>query len=437
MSRTLLKYRGPKKGQAYIRTKRLNDGRELYLGVYDSPESRRAYARWLAKLETAVPEVPMPASITAGESRLIIELILLYTDDLKDRLTRHGQVKKEFKNITAALRNLDEAWGDLRGNEFEAGHLEELQKRLAKADISRGVLNKRITIIKRFFAWCSAHHSATGVRKTLYWELTPVKGLKPGEYGVREAHKIRPVPLAIVEKTLPWLSPVVAAMVRLQLICGMRPDEVCRLTAGEIDRSRKLWVYRPDEHKNAWRGHVRMIPIPGPARVFLEPFLRDDPGAYLFTPAQSEDLRHARGTGNRKTKIYPSELRAREKRKAARRSQGELRFRERYTPEGYWQAIRCGIERAKAAGILIPPWAPNRLRHTASTQISRVLGQQAAQRWLGHENLATTDIYTEMELEDLEKVAGLLESHWDNTILARTPGILNPEQRFDYSEGAS
>lgn len=93
------------------------------------------------------------------------------------------------------------------------------------------------------------------------------------------------MPLVIVEKTIPWVSPVPAAMSQFQLICGMRPSEVCRFDGDDIlDRSAYVWIYQPTAHKNAWRDASRMIAIPPVGQAIVEPFLRLHPHGYVFRP---------------------------------------------------------------------------------------------------------------------------------------------------------
>ena len=48
-------------------------------------------------------------------------------------------------------------------------------------------------------------------------------------------------------------------MVRLQLLSGARPGEMVILRPCDIDMSGKVWLYRPELHKNSWRGHERTI----------------------------------------------------------------------------------------------------------------------------------------------------------------------------------
>ena len=63
------------------------------------------------------------------------------------------------------------------------------------------------------------------------------------------------------------------------------------------------------------------------------------------------------------------------------------------------------FKRAERAGVSVPHWHPMQLRHSIATKLSRALGQQKAQRWLGHTNLKTTDIYVEREVSELIEIA--------------------------------
>ena len=50
-------------------------------------------------------------------------------------------------------------------------------------------------------------------------------------------------------------------------------------------------------------------------------------------------------------------------------------------------------------------WGPNRLRHTATTEIRRTFGLEAAQVTLGHSQADVTQIYAEKDLTLAAKVA--------------------------------
>lgn len=69
--------------------------------------------------------------------------------------------------------------------------------------------------------------------------------------------------------------PTIAGMVEVQRLAAMRPSEVCKMKAGDIDRSKDIWLYQPDSHKNGWREHVRIIPLGKPEQEIIAPRLDD------------------------------------------------------------------------------------------------------------------------------------------------------------------
>jgi len=436
MSRSLLKYRGPKNGQAYVRTVRLNGGREVYLGKYNSPESHREYAAILDRLvnEAVKPKVLPPAP---GTSISIVEAIAAFLADSEARYTNATGLRREFQNVVQSLRPLEELYGDLPINDFHPVDLMALQRDLVEEGYARRVINKRVTIIKRFFGWCSLNNKATGARPTLYAEMAPVKGLRRGEYGVLDHPKILPVPLAVVEQTLPFLSPMVATMVRVQLVCGMRPDEVCRMRPSEIRAAGGRFIYQPEDHKNAWRGATRLVSIPKFAIDMLRPYCsQHDFSAFCFRPAEAERRRHLarRPAGAAAAELPPDQqavstpapsTNAGETREETPPDQSE-RFGPCYTAGAYWRAIQYAIAKAGRAGVTIEPWHPNRLRHTAATIVGKALGQEAAQKLLGHENMATTDVYREIDQAELLDVAQALDGQW-SAIFESHPGIIGQE----------
>ena len=65
----------------------------------------------------------------------------------------------------------------------------------------------------------------------------------------------------------------------------------------------------------------------------------------------------------------------------------------RYTTASYRRAIHRACEKLE-----IEKWSPNRLRHTASTEIRRKFGIDAARAVDGHSAASTTEIYAELDL---------------------------------------
>jgi hypothetical protein len=114
--------------------------------------------------------------------------------------------------------------------------------------------------------------------------LRAVPNLRKGRCEARESEPVRPVDEAEVEAGLPFRTPTVQAMVRLQRLPGMRPEEVCSLRACDLDRTGEVWLYRPGRHKTQHRGKERAVAI-------------DAKGAGGLAPLPARPLPHCRAEG--------------------------------------------------------------------------------------------------------------------------------------------
>jgi integrase len=99
-------------------------------------------------------------------------------------------------------------------------------------------------------------------------------------------------------------------MIRIQYLCGMRPQDVTIIRRCDLDTSGQIWLYRPGTHKTAYRGNVLVKAIPQAAQPLLAGFFKPDLDAYLFSPREAwEWTREHRPTSvkpDRKTPIYRS-----------------------------------------------------------------------------------------------------------------------------------
>ena len=142
---------------------------------------------------------------------------------------------------------------------------------------------------------------------TVYQGLQTVPGLRFGRTTARETPPVRPVADAAVDTTLPFVSPPVQAMVRLQKLTGMRPCEVVIMCACDIDRSDAIWIYEPVHHKNRWRGHTRTVPLGPRAEKILTPYLGKGPDQFFFQPIEAEQIRNELRRNARRTPMTPSQ----------------------------------------------------------------------------------------------------------------------------------
>src|SRR5262249_48900042 len=108
------------------------------------------------------------------------------------------------------------------------------------------------------------------------------------------------------------------------------------------------------------------------------------------------DERNAGRRAARKTPLWPSHVRRRERKRKgkAARPPGKC-----YGLASYRRAIRRGCEKAG-----VPVWHPHRLRHSRGTEIRKQYGVEAAQAVLGHAELGVTQVYAEMDLETARNI---------------------------------
>ena len=151
--------------------------------------------------------------------------------------------------------------------------------------LRRSTINNRIRRIRTVFRWGV---SVELVPPEVLVALKSVPGLRRGEIShLAETPKVIPPTGAEVEAVAAELSPTVAPMVRVQLLAGMRPIEVCEMPGADIDRSGDVWRYEPASHKTENHGSERVI-LPGPrAQTLLAPYLKADPTAFLLTPGDA------------------------------------------------------------------------------------------------------------------------------------------------------
>lgn len=202
---------------------------------------------------------------------------------------------------------------------------------------------------------------------------------------------MQPVAWEHVAPVLAQLTPTLRTMVELLWWTGMRTGELVSMKPQEIAREGKVWTYSPPQHKTAWRGKGREIPLGPRAQELLTPFLdrvpKPAPGLPVFSPAHSEAERSLERRRARRTSVQPSQ--ERRQRKALRERVSPPR--DAYDANTFAQAVRRGIEAAngalvrsaivEAALALVPEPAQGRVRarlETLPDRIALLLGGEGA-----------------------------------------------------------
>jgi integrase len=89
-----------------------------------------------------------------------------------------------------------------------------------------------------------------------YQALQTVRGLERGRSEAKETEPVQPVAKELVEDTLPFMPRQVAGMVRLQLLTGARPGEICMMRACDFDMTGRVWLYYPGRDQGPAGQHI-------------------------------------------------------------------------------------------------------------------------------------------------------------------------------------
>ena len=347
-------------GKAVVKLKVDGTRKSIYLGDYGSDDSRVAYARVVADFLAGRPitrpapagrsgEPVAPPAITVGE------LAAKFEAHAKVYYVKGGKVTSETHIIHRAMEFLTAHHADLPADKFGIGDLDVVRAAIVDSGMARPTVNKYIDRIRRCFSW--------GAVKQFYppavaLGLKVLPGLKAGRSKAPESPPIEPVDRAVVNATLPHLPGPVADMVRLQLLAGLRPSEVCTIRPADVDRSGDgVWVYTVQDNKCAHHGKVRRAYLGPEAQKVLAPYLLRMPEEFCFRPARVSTT---------------------------------PRVKRRYRVDSYRRAIVRACEKAG-----VEAWAPNRLRHLAGTEFRRQFGIEVTAVLLGHSNLRTSEIYAQ------------------------------------------
>ncbi len=356
-------------------------GRDFYLGGFGSEVSRGEYDRRVAEWLATGRRLPPGADAMPALS--VSEVMLRYWDFCDGYYRNGDRPSPEWYHIRTALRVVRRLYGPMAAGEFGPLALKACREAFLARDQNRRTINQNVGRVKRMFRWAVENEL---VPASVFHGLQAVAGLRFGRCEARESEGVRAVRDEDVAAVLPHLSGPVAAMVRVQLLTGMRPGEVVIMRAEDLDRSGPVLSYRPTAHKNTHRGLPRVVILGPQAQRVLEPFVARRSSGFLFSPREAEEARSVRRRERRVSPLTPSQ------RARARKAGGAARWRERYDVDSYRRAVRRACERAG-----VPAWSPHQLRHTAATKLRRAYGIEAARVVLGHRSAAVTEIYAEMD----------------------------------------
>lgn len=427
------------------------NGRDIYLGAFNSAESkaeyRRVTAEWLASGKTC-------QDANAGDMLTIFELVAHFwrhaqgyyitaalNADGTPQVDGEGKpvhtAAGELDNYRLALRPLSRLYGHTQASKFGPLALKALMDEMVKLGWCRNVVNRQAARIKFVFKWAVSQEL---IPPAIHQALATVAGLRRGKSKARETSAIRPVGIEHVQATLPYVGPQVAALIQLQLLTGARGGELFPMRTRDIDTGGKVWVYRPANHKTAHHGITREIYLGPQAQDVLREFLKPDLSAFIFSPAEAEAQRLAEKSGARKTPLSCGNRPG-----SNRKERRKHKLHSRWDKTSYRRAIERGCDlafpvpadlarvRVETAGrryrrletvkewrnrLGVEKWAqllkwrdehrwhPHQLRHTAATKLRRQFGIDVARIILGHQSAGMTEVYAEADVQKALAVMG-------------------------------
>ena len=373
------------------------NGDRVFLGLYGSPESKKEYARIVAEIQSD-PTFLLPKR---EKGVTLDEVAAAYLGYAKKRFD-----KSHYENYRVALQFALDIYGHLPVDEFPPLKLKTIREEVIRSRrFCRKVVNRNIGRILTAISWAVENELAEP--RTVH-ALREVKRLSKGTPGTFDHKKRRAVPDDVIRRTLPFLPPTLASMVKLQRLTGLRPSEVFRMTVGSIDRTQdsEFWFFNPEHHKTEqFTDEDKIIPLGKLEQELIAPYLKGKkPSEAMFSPRQAMLERNADKKANGKTKPTPSRI----ARDTARATKPRL-YKEFYDKDSYNKAIAYAIQkgnrRLSEGEQPIPKWTPYQLRHAAGTETSRTQGREKAQALLTHKSIETTGIYDHSQEDILKELA--------------------------------
>ncbi len=372
------------------------NGRDHYLGKHGTEQSHAAYERtiseWLANRRAHVG--PVLAGITVSE------VLAPYLRFANEYYRKDGRPTSEIHGIAQAIRPLKKLYGRTPAAEFGPQRMKAVRQALVDHGLCRHVVNQATGRVRRIFKWAVEHEF---VPPSVYHGLLAVPGLKRGRCEAAETEPVRPVPDKYVDALKPYVSKQVWAIIELQRLTGMRSGEVLIMRGCDLEMTGELWLYTPSSHKTEHHGHSRVIEIGPKAQKIIEPFLKQNLQAFLFSPADAVEDQRVEKRKRRKSRVQPSQ------RDRSRRNP-KLKPGIRYTTDSYRRAIARACEKAFPVPDEIATdagkagtwrkahsWHPHQLRHNYATRIRKEYGVEAARILLGHRSAIVTELYAEID----------------------------------------
>ena len=359
------------------------DGKQKYLaGTFDEngadKEAVRSYEEFLIRYRNADSKT----NLTIKEC--YASWAAFNTNKHKnDRLSKQRAIRSGHNLVYRQLV----PYFDLTFAEMSVGDFEAIRQKQADRGYSIVTLRNYWNHLQKLIKFSVARGLA---EPEVLVRIRVLPNINRSEYPDTKPRQVRhAVSEEQILETLPHLTDTVRTIILLCLGTGSRPQEVCDMRWGDIDKSKGVWEYRPEFHKGTWRESERVIFISAPMQRLLIEYenRRLDPSQdYIFTGAESWALHNAERYNLTPQDCYETR---------PDNVTGRIDSRRVY------QQIQRICKREN-----IKPWTPYQCRHFFAERMleklsarfvenngSDTLAIEAVSSMLGHKNVDITTVY--------------------------------------------
>jgi hypothetical protein len=171
------------------------DGKDHYLGLYDTAQSREKYDRLIAEWLANGRRLPQPVEVIANAGPSVNEVILAFMRYAEQHYRRpDGTQTTEVREYGRAFGPLRRLYGRSPAPDFGPLALKACRQEMLASGLARKVINQRVGRIRRLFKWAVGNEM---VPPAVFQGLQAVEGLQRGWTEARETEPVGPVCLLI------------------------------------------------------------------------------------------------------------------------------------------------------------------------------------------------------------------------------------------------
>ncbi len=158
-------------GQARV----IIDGRHIYLGPFDSPESRGKYQEIVRKHLAERTKAELARTIEFATDVTVAEILVRYVRFVESYYLKHGEPTGQVSIIKLSLRVPREKFGHLEAREFGPKALKACRAEFVRQGLCRNEVNRRTSLIRQMFKWAASEELLPA---SVWHGLQAVSGLR-------------------------------------------------------------------------------------------------------------------------------------------------------------------------------------------------------------------------------------------------------------------